>query len=279
MNATDLARRLKLHPRALVLTGKISERKKNSETLSGFTPHYAMKGCPIVQYQGANALEQPNTAEIEFVFNEADFPLPSILPPKSVNLAQLVFGREGQAPSQGAYRVLREAGSLLKTLADSKRDVYLVAMPVFKPGQYGVASGNLYPLAVLGAEGTPLWVHPEAQERVLTCDYPAQQKERSLAETRSEERTEREAMEEWYRPLARALQVHLKGDALHDAVISARAQQLVDRGSAPSLKAARTLIEREIQASMPQAKGRSAGKALIKLAKSPVPSPTQGRSR
>ena len=239
MNTAELAQKLHLHPRAVVMSGTITLRMKNQGALPGLTPHYARPGCPVVSYAGANAVEEPSAAEIEFSFQESGFPLPSAMgaySPKQGNLVQLMYGRNGAAPTQGAYRVLREASTVLSQVAEAKREVYLATLPILTPGQMGVTSGRHYLLGAFNGDGVALYLNPDAIEhQVLKAEFPAHQKERSTGGVSREP----EASASWYEALASAMATAtgLKGDKLYEVVLRARAQQLVDQGRAPDLKA------------------------------------------
>jgi hypothetical protein len=268
MDAVELAKQLKLHPRAVIMRGRIEPRSKNQGTLSGFMPHYATVGCPLVQWSGANALPEPSAAEIEFGFVEQGFPMPSALAasPRQSNLVQLVFGGMGQSPSLGGYRVLREAGDALKRISDEKRELLLVALPLFIPAKFGAAGGKLYFVGAFGTDGVPLYLHPEAVGKILTTDFPANQKERSVAPELAQPIPSPAAEASWYKELAVGMgaATGLKGHKLHEAVLRARAGQLVDRKVAKDQKEglgmARTDADKFLTPAAPPSK---AGRALI----------------
>lgn len=239
MTPSELAAKIELDRRAIVMAGTLAPRLKNQGSLSGLTPHYAMPGCPTVRYteQGA-AVEEPNSAEIEVSFQELGFPLPSALAgyaAKQGNLIQVMFGRNGQPPSQAEYRVLREAGTLLARALEAKREVVVASLPILSPGQMGATVGRHYLIGLFDTHGKALWLHPAAVERgVLKAPWPEHQKERSMAEAP----LPTTPAAPWYEPLAARLrEAGVKGKALHDTVLRARGQQLVELGVAPSLEA------------------------------------------
>jgi hypothetical protein len=223
----------------------------------------------MVQWSGANALPEPSAAEIEFSFVEQDFPLPSALSalsPRQGNLVQLLFGGNGQTPSPGGYRVLREAGEALKRIADAKRELYLVSLPVFTPGMGGVASGRHFFVGVFATDGVPLYLHPDAVGKILESDFPADQKERSIAPELPQPIPSPAAEANWYKELAVGISAatKLQGHKLHEAVLRARGGQLVDRKVAKNqtegIAMARTDADKFLA---PQALPSKAGRALI----------------
>ncbi len=73
-------------------------RMKNGGTLSGFRPHYTQKGCPVVEWSGANAHPHPSAAEIEFSLRK----LPIIVKPLSTESAKQMLEtirEQGSAPA------------------------------------------------------------------------------------------------------------------------------------------------------------------------------------
>lgn len=253
MLTRDLATKIELHPRALLLQGTLEGRMKNSGSLPGLTPHYAMPGCPVVIYDGANAVEDPNAAELEFNFMETGFPLPAALQgysAKQGNMVQIMFGRNGQAPTQAAYRVLREASAKIAPLLGSKRQVFAASLPILTPGQYGVTVGRHYLLGLFDSDGTPIWLHPDALAAgTLRADFPHDQLERSTAAAAApqEAPAPSTATNPWYETMRVALaSTGLKGKALHTAILNARAHQLVEQGAAPNTKAALALATADL---------------------------------
>lgn len=261
MNLVEIAAKLVLHPRAIVMLGTCDIRMKNSGSLPGLTPHYAMQGCPVVQYNGANAVEDPAPANIEFAFQETSFPLPSALQgynAKQGNVVQLLFGRNGQAPTQPAYRLLREASAKVNAVAASKRQVFLVSLPILTPGQMGITTGRHYLLGLFEVDGTPIYLHPDAvAQGVFKAEYPADQRERSTAAQPAAP-----VVASWYEPMAAALSsVGLRGKELHETILKGRAQQLVDQGVAPSLEAGLALARQDAPAQSEAAPNGTPAKA------------------
>ncbi len=239
MNLTEFAAQIQLHPRAIPMLGTLTPRMKNGETLPGTTPHYAMPNCPVVHRNGNVAVEEPNAAEIEALFQETAFPMPSALlaySPKQGNLLQLMFGRNGQGPTQAAYRVLFEAAAKLNVVLQSKRQVFAVTLPILTPGQYGVVTGRHYLLGLFETDGTPIWIHPDAvAQNVFKAEFPADQHERSTA---AEQAPAAQAAIAWYETMKTALAVTgLQGQTLHETILKARANQLVEQGAAPTVEA------------------------------------------
>jgi hypothetical protein len=234
MNAYDLAAKIKLTPRAVVLSGRIDYRQKQG--MPALTPHYAEKGCPIVQYQGANAIERPNAAEIEFGMIEAANPVPAIARtfPKQKNLCMLIYGHDSQAPTQAAYRVLQEASSIFGKVG--QQDVHVAALPVTTPAMGGINNGRFVILGLFDAAGRPLWLNPDANDAQAFqgVPYPDGQAERSASNAPASAQAA-----VWYNAIASVLAgTGLKGDALRSATLNARARQLVDEGTAPTVEAA-----------------------------------------
>jgi hypothetical protein len=244
VNIREFSARLKLHPRAVILQGRIKFRVKNAGGLPGLTPHYAMPECPIVQYVGANVVEEPNAAEIEFQLLENEFPLSSALLPfsqKAGNLVQLIYGQRGKGPTQGAYRVLREAAAAFGRIGE-RGEVFLVAFPILTPDKFGINSGRFYFLGMWAVDGTPIYLNPDAVDgKVFLAPYPTEQKERMATNAPAVA-----AAAVWYNAVSSALRATgLKGQKLHQAVLKARARQLVEEGTAPSLEAGLAMAETE----------------------------------
>jgi hypothetical protein len=253
VNPVEFAQKIQLHPRATVLLGVVETRTKNKGALPGLSPHYAMTGCPLVHYAGSNATAEPNAAEIEFLFQETAFPLPSALSsysPRQGNLVQLTFGRNGEAPTQAAYRVLREASGVLNQVGS--REVFLVSLPILTPGQYGVMTGRQYFLGLFNTDGTPIYLHPDAVDQgVFKAPFPIHQSQKGP--TTVQDATTAPGQVHWYQSLTSALSgvTKLKGKALHETVLKARAQQLVDQGVAPSLEAGVAIAKQDLPAEAP----------------------------
>lgn len=248
MTPSELAAKIDLDRRAIVMAGTLTPRMKNQGALPGLTPHYAMPGCPPVRYteQGA-AAEEPNSAEIELSFQEMGFPLPSALAgyaAKQGNLIQVMFGRNGQSPTQAEYRVLREAGTLIGRALEAKREVIAATLPILSPGQMGATVGRHYLIGLFDSHGKALWLHPAAVERGLfKAPWPEHQKERSVVEVPVPAVA---VTATWYEPLATKLRAaNIKGKALHETVLRARGQQLVELGVAPTLEAGTAIARLE----------------------------------
>jgi hypothetical protein len=179
----ELAQQLRLDSRAILMHGRLEGRPKVDH--SGFMPHYATNGCPLVEYQAdGRARPEPQGAEIEFLITEDDFPLPrakAAYSQRQGNLVQLMFGREGEAASAGELRVLREAGLQLQAVQLSRAPVYLAALPILTPDRFGIMSCRLYLLGVWNDAGAPLWLNPLALDSqvLLDTNYPDSQRERS----------------------------------------------------------------------------------------------------
>lgn len=245
MNVTEFAAKIQLHPRAIVMLGTIEIRNKMGGSLPGTTPHYAMAGCPIVQRNGNVIVEDHNAAEIEFHFQETGFPLPSAslsYSPKQGNIVQLMFGRAGMAPTQNAYRILFEASAKINQMVSTKRQVFLVSLPILTPGKMGVTTGRHYLLGIFETNGTPIWIHPDALQNVLKAEFPADQMERSTAATAAPAVPE-STHAAWYEDTKQKLASSgLKGHALHTTILRNRALFLQDKGIAPSYEAGLALV-------------------------------------
>jgi hypothetical protein len=148
-----------------------------------------------------------------------------------------MFGRNGQAPTQAAYRVLFEAAAKLNVVLQAKRQIFAVTLPIMTPGQYGVVTGRHYLLGLFETDGTPIWIHPDAvAQNLFKAEFPADQHERSTA---AEQAPAPQAVTTaWYETMKTALAVTgLQGQALHETILKARANQLVEQGAAPTVEA------------------------------------------
>ena len=234
MNPTDLASKLKLHPRAVLFTGNLRERTKNSTAgaISGFTPHYAAKGCQPVPYSPAGEPEpvQNEGAAIECDLAEQTPIMPSSFASygKPLNMVHLIFGSNANQPNNTEYKLLREAGEILRGALG--RPVHVAAVPVLSSGQYGVATGRLYLVGVFEIDGRPLFVHPNAVGSVLSSEFPAAQKIRSTqaAAPVAAQAPAAPVGPNWYDTMADTLAtaLRLKGAKLHEAVIATRAKHI-----------------------------------------------------
>lgn len=230
VDTRGLAERIRLNPRAVILVGSLHRRSKLSNKLKGLTPHYAMSGCPEVQYRDdGTALSLPNGAEIEFDIEEWTAPLraanggsPSVRP----SIVQLVFGGRGLPPSQAEYRILREAGSVIDAaIAHEREDFVLVALPLVTPAQYGM-SGRYYFLGLFAVDGHPIFLNPAAvQEGFIECPWPEAQQERAAADVVDGD--------SWYdEVLAVAAELTSDPERLRAAAVKARARALRSAGLA-----------------------------------------------
>lgn len=252
MTRNELALAIKLDSRASLLHGQLEARSKGP--ISGFTPHYATAGCPVVEFLGdGRARPEPQGAEIEFLLVEDDFPLPrtrTSFAAKQGNLVQLLYGRQGQAPTGGEYRVLREAGVRIQQTFQTRQPVYLASLPILTPDRYGIMSGRHYLLGLFDNSGQALWLNPAGLEgHVLTAAYPESQRERSCEDLA-------QAVEhgtEWYAALrTRAIKLVEKAGEkptegrVHNEVVTLRAQLYVEQGLAPKDAKLRAKAEADI---------------------------------
>lgn len=242
MNATELASSIKLNPRAIVLSGSIQERMKNSDTgmISGLSPHYATKGIPTVPFEGDEPAPHLHMgASIECALQERPL-LPKVAASYGtpLNVVHMIFGTQALAPTQNEYRLLREAGQILK--ANAGRPIHAACLPVLVSGQYGVAQGRYYLLGLFDEQGHALFINPVAKEaQVLTADFPQAQKVRTTSDQApqvAQPIQQAPAGPNWYETLSSNIATFsgLKGKKLHEAVMETRAKQLVkDKGLKP----------------------------------------------
>lgn len=243
MNSIELAKKISLDPRAVVLTGTFRERVKNSDSgqISGFLPHHAMRGCPVLQFGADGELVpvQPEAGAIEADFSEQPMAETSAITNsygRPLNMVHLMFGRQGVAPNHGEARVLKEAGETFRRAIGQV--THLVALPVFTSAQYGVAAGRLFPLGLFTQNGDAIWVNPVATGKLLKADYPSTQVQRSVAATPAVQASA-QPKANWYELTSTMLakSTKLTGKKLHDLVLDSRANQLVIAGQAPDLAA------------------------------------------
>lgn len=239
MNSTELATRLKLHPRAVILTGTLRERTKNSDTgaISGYLPHFAVKGCPPVAFtsNGEPSPSLQDGAAIEADFAESQPVMPTVVGSygRTLNMIHLIFGSQSNPPNASQMKLLREAGEILRS--SQGKTVHLIALPVLSAAQYGIAQGRLYLLGLFGEDGTPLFVHPDAVGHTITTAYPQNQKVRTtqpVAVVATPVQTPAPAVTAtatWYESMKQAIAsvTDLKGVQLHKKTLAARADQLV----------------------------------------------------
>ena len=262
MNSLELAKNIALAPRAVILTGNLTERFKNSEAdqakISGFEPHYAMTGCPRVQFnphdefipmqQAGAAIEASFTEQ----FTQPEFSAIATNYGRALNMVHLQFGRQGLTPTPTEAKVLREAGELLKR-ASGGQALHLVAFPIFTSAAYGVAAGRLYPLGVFNQAGEALWLNPLAVGTLLQAAYPATQIQRSMTAPVVIAAPAAEPKTNWYATMSASLgkATKLTGAPLHNLVLGQYADQLVLQGKAADRKAALEIAKREYEASRP----------------------------
>lgn len=265
MNIQEFAAKIRLHPCASVRVGRVMDREKSTGEakvkFSGLQPHYATAGCPMVEWAGDRPLPFDNGAQVEFHFEEdqaASFPgmeRGSWIPYSALRkgtLVQLTYGRQGVAPTLGAYRVLREAGFLLNKIKASGKKVFLVSYSWLSPGTMGSVVGRNHLLGIFSLEGEPLFISPEAMDNgVFQAEWPEDQKERTVAGNPAAHAAI-QADAAWYEELKGVILTFnpkAKGDELHQSIIKARAAQLVQRNLAPDLESAIITAAMEAQAS------------------------------
>lgn len=256
MNANDLAQKLSLNPRAVVLVGTLRERMKTSEVgqISGFAPHSTVRGCPPVQFD-ANGEMLPGTHEAAAI--EADFTEQYQRPElaaiaggygRALNMVHLLFGRAGTAPNAAEAAVLREAGETFRRSLG--RPTFLVAVPTLAAGSYGVAQGRLCPLGLFSDSGEAIWLHPIAVGTLLKADFPATQLHRSLTPKPPAPVIVPVVAPEphWYEKLTaiwKAKQPRFTPAKLHETVLDRRAERLVDDGLAKTKTEGLAIAKRE----------------------------------
>ncbi len=249
MTTFDLANRIKLNPRAVILAGRIEFREKRSgggdSKIPALVPHYAEQGCPVVQYAGTSAVSVPSAAEIEFTLVESsNFPVPALLRtfPKQKNLVMLIYGADGQSPTPAAYRVLREAATLINNLGQG-REAMAVLLPITTPAAYGVNNGRYCLLGLFTSAGEAIWLNPDAVDSKMFqgVPYPPAQLERAASNAPAQA-----AASVWYDAMAAALAgTGLKGAELRHSILHARAKQLLDQGVVSSLEAGLAIATEE----------------------------------
>ena len=188
-----------------------------------------------------------------------------------------MLGRDGTAPNNAEAKALREAGALIARMAD--QPAYLVALPYFTTGQYGVALGRYIPLALFsrapGKEPEAIWVHPEAEKvGLLKCALPRHQLIRSL-----DAEPINQASPSWYAELMSVMgqATKLTGLQLHNHVIGTYANQLILQKRASSMSEANKLARDEYEQYKKALKDEAAvapkeGKAETNMNPEPLPS-------
>ncbi len=277
MTPTEFATKIQLHPCASVRVGRLTDREKatgeNKIKFSGLTPHYAISGCPLVEWNGDQPIQVGNGAQIEMHFEEdltASFPgfdKGSWVPYNGLRkgtLLQLSYGRQGISPTAGAYRVLREAGMMLNKLKASGKKVFMVSYAWLSPGSMGAVVGRFHLLGLFSLDGEALFIAPEAIDNgIFKAEWPADQKERSLAGSPGAQAAA-QAEAGWYEDLkgvVLSINPSAKGADLHKSIINARASQLVQRGLAPDLATAMITVTAEAPSVLPTAPVKPAPKA------------------
>jgi len=149
--AIELANKIRLNPRASLLRGHLEAQLKLSGGLSGFTPHHASQGCPIIQFDEKG--NPPRTmgaggVEIEAKIRESDPILQSIAGRLNAGhtFLQLMFGSKFTPPSESECRLLKEAGRMWANITQGRRNVFVAAIGVLTPNG-GYSTGRFYPLA------------------------------------------------------------------------------------------------------------------------------------
>ncbi|AHF94983.1 hypothetical protein OPIT5_00175 (plasmid) [Opitutaceae bacterium TAV5] len=262
MTTSELARKIDLSPRAIVLTGRIRERLKKS--MSGFTPHYPIKDSPPLEYGQdltvVNQLTEGSAIEADFAeaVNETVLSLAATYG-RTSNMVHLQFGRQGTPASATEARILFEAGEAFKRSAG--QPTHLAALPTFAPGAYGAVAGRLVPLGLFSETGDPVWLHPAAVGTLLKAAFPVSQKFRTLSPAPVVEAPPEPAftpVENWYEVMRTNLAKTTKftGMKLHNTVISSYANMLVVQGKAPDITTANKQAREEYE--VIKSKGNSA---------------------
>lgn len=292
LSPVELATKIKLHPFANLRVGQFSSREKSAEGGAKFPaliPHYAAQGCPRVNWNGDQAVREAQGAQIEvhFALSTSCYPGgPGCIPYSSVKkgeLVQLTYGRQGVPPTSGAYRTLREAGATVERIMASRQEVYMVSYAAQSPGQYGAVSGRFHLLGIFSLTGETLWLNPEAvRDGLIEAEYPVSQRERSVAEdphAPTQAAAPAPVTDDWFNRLSKTLAPYVDTKSLRDAVLKARANELVEKGAAPSPEAALAMATADATKagkapSAPEAaqkkapsSAKAAGKSLLKTKK------------
>lgn len=245
MNANELAEKISLSRRVVVLTGTLRARQKNSDvgTISGYQPHYAMRGCPPATFdeKGELASTVPQGLCIEANFDEENLSgqhgigaIATSYEGRALNMVHMVFGRNNVAPTSVEAKTLKEAGEIMQKMTG--QHAHLVAAPVLNSGMGGMAMGRFYALALFRQTGEAVWVHPAAEKLgLLKCPFPEHQRVRSLDPIAAPAASA--AVEpEWYAQIHAALMKtsKLRGLELHNAIITHYSTQLLITGRATS---------------------------------------------
>lgn len=270
MNSSDLAKAISIDPRAVILTGALRERVKNSDNgqISGYQPHFTMKGCPLVAFDAAG---EPLPSQSEASAIEADFaevPRPEMTAllasyGRALNMVHLVFGRQGVPANPAESKVLREAGEIFKR--HTGQPAHLVTLPVLSTAAYGVAAGRLYALGLFSPQGDALWLNPAAVGVFFKATFSDAQRYRSLTPAPIAAPAPAAPKANWYELMSSTLgkSTGLKGAKLHNLVLSSYADQLLIQGKATDKTSALALAKQEHEAFKASVSGKEANSAPL----------------
>jgi hypothetical protein len=285
MTANELAEKISLSRRVVVLTGALRGRQKSSEvgSISGYQPHYAMRGCPPATFdtKGELASTVPQGLCIEANFDEENLSgqhgigaITASYEGRPLNMVHMVFGRSNLAPTSAEAKVIREAGELMQKMTG--QPAHLVAAPVLSSGQMGVAMGRFYALALFRQTGETIWVHPAAEKLgLLKCPFPEHQRARSL-DPIPVAAAEAPVEPEWYAQIHDTLMTtsKLRGLDLHNAVITHYSTQLLITKRATNQVEANRIAREEYETFKATKKSTSpAGPAEGTRNDAPLPAP------
>lgn len=255
MTTEDLAAKINLSRRAVVLNGSLIERKKSSQlgSISGYSPHYAISGCPCADYDDQGECLNPKQEGlcIEAKFDESSSagigPITSSYAGQSLNMVQLMFGRRGIAPTGGEAAVMLEAGDLMRQMTG--KPVHLVALPILTSGNMGIAAGRFYLLGLFRETGEAVWIHPNAEKLgLLKHPMPPHQTKRTT-EAKVPVATPASPEPEWYAKYHETFlsKTKLRGLDLHNAIITHYANELLLAGRASTQTDATRLARQEYE--------------------------------
>jgi hypothetical protein len=240
----------------LILSGTLTERTKQSAvgTISGFSPHHTVQGCPPLRFDdnGEALPDNPNAAAIEASFVEApSSKLGDILSGygRQLNMVHLQFGKSSIAPTPPEAQVLREAGEIFRRNVGVP--TLLVVLPIHAAGAYGVSQGRIYPIGLFNTDGKCQWLHPNAHH-FIKAEFPANQVHRSTAPKPTQPAPQAAPPEPHWYPRLMALWEEKKPNAsktdIHELVIDRRAERLLDDGIEPTKTKAIAAARKEAQA-------------------------------